>query len=231
MRSRSLAALLVALSLTTAVLVSGAVPANAGKPTGSACSMPPTDLCTDWRTRGRTWPSMPIPFYVNPAGAPAGAVEDLQDAFLAWQNEVKSPAVEAAYPGDRSSVAFVFMGLTTATGAQRDGLNTVYFAASAGGAAFVSNLTSRRSTLLEFDIAFNSNTSWSTDLTCPLHNCGALDLQNVATHEIGHVLDLYHVEVAAAAELTMHPGAAPDEVKKRDLGAGEVLALRAMYPA
>ena len=214
-----------------ALLVSASSPAVAGKPGGSSCSLPATDLCTDSSTRGRTWGTTPVPYYVNPAGAPVGAVEDLQDAFLTWQNEVKSPAVESKYPGDRSAISFVFMGPTTATGPQKDGRNTIYFAPSSGGAAFVSNLSSRRTALLEFDIAFNSSTAWATDLTCPLHDCGALDLQNVATHEIGHVLDLYHVTAGGAAELTMYPGAAPDEIKKRDLGAGEVLALRALYPA
>jgi hypothetical protein len=137
--------------------------------------------------------------------------------------------VEAAYPGDGSAISFVYLGPTTA-GASNDGINTVYIGPGSNGTAGTA-LRLRRKEILEFDITINSNAGWSTDLTCPGHNCGALDLQNVLTHEIGHVLDLYHVSEAGQAELTMAPGAAPDETKKRDLGAGEVLALRRIYPA
>ena len=204
-------------------------PASAGKPSGSACTLPATDLCADFLWRGHRWASGPIPFEVNSLAASPGADQDVLDAFLAWQNEVKSPQVEAAYPGDRSSVAFSYLGPTTA-GAALDGRNVVYFGPSSGGAAFLKTLKFRRDQIVEFDIFVNTNYRWTTDLTCPTHDCGGLDLQNVLTHEIGHALDLYHVSDAAQAELTMHPGAAADETKKRDLGAGEVLALRKIYP-
>jgi hypothetical protein len=205
-------------------------PALAGK-TGSSCALPATDFCTDYVTRNRRWQVMPIPYYVNVGGAPLGAVEDIQDAFAAWQNESKSPALEAdpRYTGDSSSVSFVFLGLTTVTGQRQDGINVVYFVGSAGGTAGAATWGGGR-TIREFDIVVSASRGWETDLTCPTHACGVLDLQNVLTHEVGHVLDLYHVSDPADAELTMYPGAAPDETKKRDLGAGELLALRALYP-
>jgi hypothetical protein len=174
---------------------------------------------------------MPIPYYVNLTGAPVGALDDIQDAFLAWQNEVKSTALEAdpRYAGDRSSVAFAFLGVTTVTGQRQDGVSVVSFDPSIGGTAGTTTWGAGK-TIKEFDIVVNGGQSWETDLTCPTHTCGAQDLQNVLTHEVGHVLDLYHVTGAADAELTMYPGAAPDETKKRDLGAGELLALRSLYP-
>lgn len=171
---------------------------------------------------------MPIPYYINLSGAPAGAEQDIHDAFLAWQNEIKSPQVEQVYPGDRSAVTFVYMGVTTATGGL-DGRNVVYFeACEACGSASV-NKRVRRKANTEFDVFINSSRAWSTDLTCPTHDCGALDLQGAATHEIGHVLDLYHVADEADALLTMY-GTEANTFLKRDLGAGDVLGLRALYP-
>jgi hypothetical protein len=208
-------------------------PAQAGKPDGSStCPLPPTDFCNDYITRGRLWVSMPIPYYVNLAGAPLGALEDIQDAFSTWQNEVKSPALEAdpRYTGDHSRVSFVFMGPTDVAAQRQDGVNVVYFQSSVGGASSTATWSSGK-TIREFDIVVNTSYTWTTDLTCPTHTCGTLDLQNVLTHEIGHVLDLYHVTAEGDAELTMYPGASPDEMKKRDLGAGEILALRRLYPA
>jgi hypothetical protein len=173
---------------------------------------------------------LPIPYFINPAGAPPGADVDISDAFGAWENEIGSPAVESAYPGDGSRVAFQFMGYTTARGGN-DGVNVVYFSTcSACGASSASTYGSGRR-LSGFDIFINSARAWETDLTCPAHDCGALDVQNVVTHEVGHALDLYHVTADADAQLTMYPSTAADETKKRDLGAGEVVALRRLYPA
>ena len=199
------------------------------KPPTSSCPLPPTDLCTDYVWRGHRWVSQPIPFYINNAAGLPGAEQDVLDAFLAWENEVKSARVESEYPGDGSSIAFAYGGPTSA-GSSTDGRNVVFIGATRGGAAGASPRL-RRNQILEFDISINTNYPWNTDVTCPLHDCDALDLQNAVTHEIGHALDLYHVSETAQAELTMAPGAARDETKKRDLGAGEVLALRRIYPS
>ena len=219
---------LLLLTATAAPVASAAPPASSGG--GSTCTLPATDLCTDFLFRGYRWAPKPIPYWINPAGAPDGAISDVQDAFLTWENEVKSAQVEAAYPGDRSTVSFLYMGTTGSTGA-KDGKNVVYFTGcSQCGPAWVKNKVLNKKTITEFDIEFNSSVRWTTDITCPSHDCGALDVQNVATHEIGHVLDLYHVDTAAASQLTMHSGASPDELLKRDLGAGDIRGLRAAYP-
>ena len=171
---------------------------------------------------------MPLPYYINLTNAPAGAEQDIHDAFLAWQNEVKSQAVEQAYPGDHSSVSFVYMGPTTATG-ETDGKNVVYFRVCEACGAGSADKRVRRKVNSEFDIFLNASRTWSTDLICPTQDCGGLDLQGAATHEIGHVLDLYHVADPSDALLTMY-GTEENTVAKRDLGAGDVLGVRSLYP-
>lgn len=229
------------VGLAVTVLLVGVAPTGqAGKPAPpptTGCSTPATDACTDYVFRGRRW-SGPIAYYVNPAGAPQGFSEDVQDAFVAWENELKSPAVEASYPGDRSNLDFVYLGTTTATGA-RDGRNVVYLSATSGSAGV--SLTTKGSRITEFDMVMNSTWSWSTDITCPAHDCGTVDVQNVVTHEVGHVIDLYHVTAEANSLQTMYSQPADpskrstndwrDETVKRDLGAGEVLAVRKAYPS
>ena len=219
--------------IAAAFLVLSLVPVpTSAAPSRSRCPLPPTDLCTDYVWRGRRWGVTPIPYLINLANAPEGAEQDIHDAFLAWQNEAGSAQVEAAYPGDQSSVSFQYQGPTAATGS-RDGINTVHFTAcSACGAAGASIAISsgKVKRIVEFDIAINPAWGWSTDLTCPSHDCGLFDLQNAVTHEIGHALDLYHPTDEAAAELTMYGRTHADEINKRDLGAGEVLALRRIYP-
>ena len=236
-RVRVSSCLLAAVSLMAAL----APGASAGRPGGgstSSCSLPATDTCTDFVSKGRRWSNLPIPYYVNVGQAPAGAELDIQDAFSAWENEVKSASVEALYPGDRSRLDFVYMGTTSALGA-RDGKNVVYFTPSSGSASVT--LAAKGGQLTEFDMVLNANWSWSTDLTCPAHSCGTVDVQNVVTHEVGHVIDLYHVTGSANSLQTMYPYPADpakrstndwsDEVVKRDLSAGEILAVRKAYPA
>ena len=222
----------MALATAATALIAAPTPSSEAAP-GSRCPMPPTDLCTDFVWRGRAWGNPAIPFSINLANAPLGAEQDILDAFLTWENETGSAGVESAYPGDRSAVSFVYQGPTAATGG-RDGINTVHFSQCSvcgAAAATISVSGGKTKRIVEFDIAVNPAWGWQTDVTCPAHNCGAFDLQNAVTHEIGHALDLYHPAADAAAELTMYGVTRANETNKRDLGAGEVLALRRIYPA
>ena len=213
-----------------------AAPAQAPAARPPACALPPSDLCTSYSLRAERWGQLPLTYYVNASTAipPLGFAQDVQDAFDAWENEVKSPAVEAAYPGDRSRIDFTYAGELAGAPTGRDGINTVTFHPFSGGAGYVS-LYTRSKVLVEFDMHLNANGfSWMTDLTCPAHDCGAFDVQNVVTHEVGHVVGLYHVNDESQRLLTMHGGSATgsyaDETAKRDLGAGDVLGLRKAYP-
>ena len=225
-----------AIALLAVLLSAVAADARAAGPRApsSTCPLPPSDLCTDYLTRGNRWASMPVTYLVNELGAPAGAGLDIQDSFATWQNEVKSPQVEAAYPGDRSAVAFAYGGPTALAAPAQDGVNTVVFRPASRGIAGAS-VHVKRGRIVEFDISLNSNVAWETDVTCPAHDCGAYDVQNVTTHEIGHVLDLYHVSNDPDRLLTMYGGSVSgshvDETAKRDLGAGDILGIRSLYPA
>jgi hypothetical protein len=232
--TRALATLVTAAAL--ALVANSAVAVAAKGPNATTCSVPATDLCTDFVVRTERWRQLPLTYYVNTNTAipPLGFAQDVQDAFDAWEQEAKSPAVEAAYPGDRSQMDFTYAGELTGVPAARDGINTVTFAAPHNGSAGSVAIYARSRALVEFDMQLNAGFTWMTDLTCPTHDCGHHDVQNVVTHEVGHVVGLYHVGQEAHRRLTMYGNSAEgsfiNEISKRDLGAGDVLGLRKAYP-
>ncbi|MFP2934098.1 myxosortase-dependent metalloprotease, MXAN_2677/MXAN_2678 family, partial [Pyxidicoccus sp. 3LG] len=58
-------------------------------------------------------------------------------------------------------------------------------------------------------------------------NCVATDVQNTATHEIGHFVGLDHTRAAGS---TMNPSAPPGEVSKRTIDTGSRDFVCAVYP-
>lgn len=70
-----------------------------------------------------------------------------------------------------------------------------------------------------------------TDVTCPTLECNKYDVHSIAVHEVGHVLGLAHVDAEADLLLVMYPGTKRNELQDRILGAGDVLGVRALYPA
>ena len=76
--------------------------------------------------------------------------------------------------------------------------------------------------ILESDIEFNTYYIWSTDED---GNDGAIDLQNIATHEFGHngLNDLY---MPPSTALTMYGYSGFGDIDKRDLGLGDRLGIK-----
>jgi predicted Zn-dependent protease len=77
-------------------------------------------------------------------------------------------------------------------------------------------------------ITLDSGESW---FVSPIHRCnsigGSLDIQNVASHELGHAVGLGHVNDNL---LTMFPTSFAGETLKRSLGNGEQAGMNFLYP-
>ncbi len=80
--------------------------------------------------------------------------------------------------------------------------------------------------IVEFDVMFDTDYVWG-DATA---DATKMDLQNIATHEIGHgvgLADLYN----SCTEETMYGYSATGETKKRDLNTGDIAGLQKLYGA
>ncbi len=95
--------------------------------------------------------------------------------------------------------------------------------------------STRTGLILDADVEFNAATYLFTTISAPAcepgreaPTCAAYDLQNTATHELGHVLGFDHVDAAAS---TMAPTAPLGETSKRRIDPGTADGFCFTYPA
>ncbi len=79
--------------------------------------------------------------------------------------------------------------------------------------------------ILEFDILFNTDFIWG-DATS---DSSVMDLQNIATHEIGHGLGLADLYNSADSLETMYGYASNGETQKRNLYDGDIAGIQSLY--
>jgi len=153
-----------------------------------------------------TWKQMPVRWFSGTAEASGVTASQFEaavnSAFAAWE------AVPTA------SVRFQFVGFTSATPSDDDGLSVVGFEShpdldrTLGATSFTIDTVTGE--IVESDIFFNSTFSWSTS-----GDPAAFDLQSVATHEIGHFVGLGH---SALGETELQPSGG-----RRVLATGSVM--------
>jgi len=172
------------------------------------------------------WPTASITWVLNPTqGANVTGARSLstvmQASFDAWDAVTTAnftftrgiDAVSASIGNDGINV--VKMNL-----AQAD-YNTI-----AGSALGLTLTTYNVATgaLVDADIILNPGVSFSTDLTTPSTR---IDLQSVATHEIGHLLGLDHSAILSA---TMFPRIGEGMNAPRVLSTDDIAGVSSIYP-
>ena len=139
--------------------------------------------------------------------------------------------VKAFEQWDNFTSKNLFSSPTAITGGslERDNTNTIFWQPlSALFGSEVIAITqiiynTRTRIILESDMAFNSDLPWG------IANPDAFDIQNIATHELGHVLSLDDLYKTITSELTMYGYAIEGETKKQTLGEGDKLGLWKVY--
>ncbi|MBU2443933.1 MAG: right-handed parallel beta-helix repeat-containing protein, partial [Nanoarchaeota archaeon] len=79
--------------------------------------------------------------------------------------------------------------------------------------------------IIEYDIMFDDDFAWG-DAT---DDSTVMDLQNIATHEIGHAFGLLDLYNRPSVEQTMYGYSGYGETKKRDLEVGDIAGIQALY--
>lgn len=180
---------------------------DAAQPGGSADAV--TSDCTSKAYRLTPWR------WRAPYVAYAEAHVDLFTySAMAWDNETSAALLGGILAGSgpagvydgRNQIAWGDLGATGAIA-----VTTTWYNRFSGQA-------------LESDAQYNTFFPWSTDGAA-----GTMDVQNIATHELGHAFGLDHPKGKGVGCLTMYAYASDGETQKRTLGVGDVLGIRAAY--
>lgn len=85
--------------------------------------------------------------------------------------------------------------------------------------------------IVEFDIVFETNYAWGdclgSESTCKSNE--VMDLQSIATHEIGHGVGLADVYKTECSEVTMYGYSGYGETQKRTLETPDITGIQALY--
>ncbi|MFC2010077.1 matrixin family metalloprotease [Chloroflexota bacterium] len=164
-----------------------------------------------------------VTYQVNPDGAPEGVLAEIQSSFETWDTET-------------GNELFIFSSLTNQSGLNLDGQNTVSWRRIAPRSTIaVTRLWYDTVTgqIVEFDIAFNAFLKWGIDPDDegPISLSKQYDVQNIATHEVGHVVGLADLYEDQYRELTMYGYGRTGEVIKISLEEGDMAGARYLYGA
>ena len=166
---------------------------------------------------------LPIHYMINTSTIPPDlVVEDVIEAihlaFQAWEQ------------ASNYTVSFIYDGTTEIAAAEPIDGNVVYWINSSW--PHPSNRMANTKThvdptgkIVGADLQFNGeHFSWSTSA---VGESGKKDVQNVATHEAGHIIGIGHSDVSEAAMWPLIPDA---EITKRSLEDDDIEAVSFIFP-
>ena len=109
-----------------------------------------------------------------------------------------------------------------------DGKSTVGWGDLQPGVIAVTQLLYNPATkeIVEFDTILNTYYPWGN---ASATTNKVMDLQNIATHELGHACGLDDLRPPKDGELTMYAYSDYNEIKKRTLGIGDILGIQELY--
>jgi len=185
-----------------------------------------------YKLTGAKWLFLPVVLEVNPSGwgTDQGLVlAAIETAAGEWDDGVYSGwggVTPNLFAGGLTLVAKGYNDLAW-TADRRDGCNTMVWGnyPTSGVIAvtilwYIPNLT-----ILEFDIVLDTDYAWGDANVTP----DVMDVQNIATHELGHGIGLDDLYEAPAYRETMYGYSTFEEIIKRDLYKGDRQGITKLY--
>ena len=180
----------------------------------------PTPVSPDYKlifNRGTTDIPLTLTVYTqNPEGISSTQfLLAISNAASEWDDETSASLI-----GDINVVTF---GSTVV--APND-INAIFFADLGPNVIAQASIWYSRATkeILECDICFNTDFAWGTN-----GEATVMDLQNIATHELGHFFNLADIYDESKDDLTMYGYSWEGDIQKRDLAEGDILGIQKVF--
>ena len=175
----------------------------------------PSKTTTCYKLAGWKW-SLPVQYKLKDVASQPGLSVPVRSATIEW---------------DDATSAWLFstpVSTTTGTWGTYDNVNLVtYGDYSTDGVIAVtltwySRLTKKA---VESDIMFDTDFTWgdATKVT------GVMDVENIATHEIGHTLGLSDLYTSSCTPVTMYGYSWYGDIEKRDLAQPDITGIQKLY--
>jgi len=136
-------------------------------------------------------------------------------------------AAMATWSGAGADFTFSYGGSTTKDASGFDGDNVIAWNDLDAGTIAVNSIwwtSAADGDAIESDIIFNTDYTWSTT-----GEAGKMDVQNIATHELGHTLFLTDLYGAADVDKTMYGYSSTGETKRRTLASEDISGISYLY--
>jgi len=205
-----------------------------------ANAKPPAKETGYYKLIGAKWKSFPVSLEVNPSGSGLDKEFVIRAIGLAaeeWDSGAYSRLEGIDWYGVAPDLFDDTIGTTSKgyddlawTSDKLDGCNTIVWGDyPTDGVIAVTILWYDRATktIVEFDIVFDTDYMWG-DAT---GDSNVMDLQNIATHELGHGVGLGDVYQSTAYQETMYGYSDYGETSKRDLYIGDKTGVTKLYGA
>jgi len=199
---------------------------NYGKPPGTPGVKPDkTDVGKpgDYKLMGEKWyvDDLPLTVYV----ADQVLADAIAEGVAEWDEHTSASLVtEVLYSEDASFAE----ELQTR---QPDYMNEVVFDDLDSGIIAVCYTWYSGDRIVQFDIAFNTDFTWgdADPNDDGITDSNVMDLQNIATHELGHGFGLADIYKPKLSQLTMYGYSGYGDVAKRTLEQGDIDGIQALY--
>jgi len=190
-----------------------AKPSNPGK-------APKTETC--YKLLGVKWTTLPVNYVINPTNS------GLSDEFVTY---VISTSAET---WDASTSKELFNNAYSTDYSAKYGVQNFQNAIAFGdypdnNVIAVTSIWYTRvgKRIVEFDVMFDTDWIWG-DATS---DSSKMDLQNIATHELGHGVGLADIYSTTCSAVTMYGYSSYGETQKRTLEQPDITGLQKMYGA
>ena len=169
------------------------------------------------------WKVLPVSYVINPTN-PQG----LDTSFITNAVSTSTETWDARTSKELMNNVYT-IDATAKYGAQNYKNAIVFSNYPTTGVIAVTSVWYNPSTkaIVEFDVMFDTDWTWGDATVNPT----VMDLQNIATHELGHGVGLGDVYESACGEVTMYGYSNYGETKKRTLEQPDITGLQTLYGA